>query len=59
MLDVEARWYRSHLPDELDLPTGLDMEQQFWLPSRAANTDWALRLLRRHRRQHPFAVHER
>jgi hypothetical protein len=37
----EARWYRSHVPTELDLPTALDMETN-WLPSITANTDWAL-----------------
>src|SRR5262249_7737175 len=46
--DTEARWYRAHLPDDLDLPTALDMEQPDahqpnWLPTRGANTDWALR----------------
>jgi len=46
--DTEARWFRAHFPSDLDLPSPLDMEQPDahqpnWLPTRTANTDWAMR----------------
>jgi len=46
--DTQARWFRANYPADLDLPSALDMEQPNanqpnWLPTRAANTDWAMR----------------
>jgi len=46
--DTEARWFRANYPADLDLPSALDMEQPNahqpnWLPTKSANTDWALR----------------
>src|SRR5262245_11307959 len=46
--DTQARWFRTNYPADLDLPSALDMEQPNanqpnWLPTRAANTDWAMR----------------
>jgi GH25 family lysozyme M1 (1,4-beta-N-acetylmuramidase) len=40
--ELEAAWYRAHVPAELELPTALDMEAD-WLPGTSSNTDWALR----------------